>query len=206
MGDHLYTYMDPPNQRHLGQIVESLRRNGVIALPMGTSWAFCIDPASKKARTRLARLRPEHATARRFSLICRDISMATSITLIDGRAFRLLNRIWPGPYTVLLPAQHTLHRQLRMKRAIVGVRIPEAPLAMEVLDQFGGPLLVASVPPDDHGAIPKMGYEVHERFSRDVDLVVDLGDELPGVRTSVLDLSMGEPRVVRQGVGDVSFL
>ncbi len=142
MGEHLYTFIDPPNRRHLDRIVDTLRRDGVIAIPTGTSWAFCVDPASKKARTRMVRLKPDHKSDRTFSLICRDISMATSITMIDGRAYRLLNRLWPGPYTVLLPAKHALYRQLRSKRPVVGVRIPVDELAMTILDVFGGPLLV----------------------------------------------------------------
>ena len=206
MGEHLYTYIDPPNRRHLDQIVEVLRKNGVIAIPTGTSWAFCVDPASKKARTRMVRLKPSHGTDTRFSLICRDISMATSITLIDGRAFRLLNRLWPGPYTILLPSQHSLHRQLRTKRAVVGVRIPVAPLAMVIIEAFGGPLLVSSVPKDAHGALPTMGYEVFERFGRVVDLVVDLGDVMPGDPTTVIDCTMSTPEVIRVGAGDVSRL
>ena len=53
MGEHLYTYADPPNVRHLDQIVDVLRKNGVIALPTGTNWAFCADPTSKKANQQI---------------------------------------------------------------------------------------------------------------------------------------------------------
>ncbi len=206
MGEHLYTYIDPPNQRHLDQIVEVLRKNGVIAIPAGTSWAFCVDPASKKARTRMQRLKPQHGSDTRFSMVCRDISMATAITIIDGQAFRMLNRLWPGPYTILLPSQHAIHRQLRTKRAVVGVRIPVAPLVMAIIEAFGGPLLVSTVPKDIHGAVPSMGYEVYERFGQKVELVVDLGDALPGSPTTVIDCTMSTPEVIRVGAGDVSRL
>ncbi|MBO85046.1 MAG: threonylcarbamoyl-AMP synthase [Deltaproteobacteria bacterium] len=204
MGEHLYTYIDPPNARHLEQIVDTLRRDGVIAIPTGTSWAFCVNPASKKARTRMVRLKPTHKSDTTFSLICRDISMATRVTVIDGRAYRLLHRLWPGAYTVLLPATHAMQRQLRTKRPVVGIRIPEAPLAMELLERFAGPLLVSTVPADPNGRVPKMGYEVYERFGGRVELVVDLGDELPGAPTTVIDLIYGEPELVREGAGDVS--
>ncbi len=206
MGEHLYTFIDPPNRRHLDRIVDTLRRDGVIAIPTGTSWAFCVDPASKKARTRMVRLKPDHKSDRTFSLICRDISMATSITMIDGRAYRLLNRLWPGPYTVLLPAKHALYRQLRSKRPVVGVRIPVDELAMTILDVFGGPLLVSSVPRGIDGSLPTMGFEVFERFGAKIDLVVDLGDQLSGEPTTVIDLQFGEPEVVREGAGDLSRL
>ena len=47
------------------------------------------------------------------------------------------------------------------------------------LERFGGPLLVSTVPPDVHGRPATMGYEVYERFGSKIELVVDLGDELP---------------------------
>ena len=75
---------------------------------------------------------------------------------------------------------------------------------MEILDRFGGPLLVSTVPADLHGRIPTMGYEVYERYGAKVEMVVDLGEELPGTSTTVIDLIYGEPEVVREGAGDLS--
>ena len=106
-------------------------------------------------------------------------------------------------YTVLLPATHAMQRPLRTKRPVVGIRIPEAPLAMEILERFGA-LLVSTVPPDVHGRPATMGYEVYERFGSKIELVVDLGDELPGTVTTVIDMIYGEPELVREGAGDLS--
>lgn len=206
MGEHLYTYDNPPNKRHLQQIGEVLQRNGVIAISTGTSWAFCVDPASKKAITRLTQLKPGHPTNVPFSLLCRDISMATQVTVIDGGAFRVLNRVWPGPFTVLLASHQKLPRLLRTKRSVVGVRIPDEPLAMAIVDQFGGPLLVSSVPRTAAGSLPTMGYEVYEAFGNRIDLVVDLGAELPGVETTVIDMVHGTPEVIREGAGDLGLI
>ncbi len=51
-----------------------------------------------------------------------------------------------------------------------------------------------------------MGFEVFERFGAKIDLVVDLGDQLSGEPTTVIDLQFGEPEVVREGAGDLSRL
>ncbi len=206
MGEHLYTFVDPPNRRHLDQIAQTLRRDGVIAIPTGTSWAFCTDPSSAKAVQRLLQLKPGRSKQVPFSLLCRDISMATTMTSIDSRAFRILNRVWPGPFTILLNATNKLPVRMRTKRSVIGVRIPDDPLAMAIVDHFGSPLLVSSVPRMDDGSLPTLGYEVFEHHGHGLDLVVDLGEPLPGVETTVVDMTYSEPEIIREGVGDLSLL
>ncbi len=203
---HLYTYADPPNPKHVDQILDVLRHDGVIAMSTGTNWAFAADPTSKKANQRIQRLKPNHSNDRPFSLMCSDIAMATTMTAIDGSAYRRLRRIWPGPFTVLLKASRQLPRVLKTKRAIVGVRIPDDPFALHLIERFGGPLVVSTVPKNPDGTYLTMGYEVQELFGHALDLVVDLGEPLPATETTVLDLTSGEVEVVRQGVGDISLL
>lgn len=203
--EHLYTWDDPPNQQHLDQVVQLLRLDGVIALSTGTSWAFAADPSSKKATDRLRQLKPDHAADRPFSLLCASISMASSMASIDGGAYRIVSRLWPGPYTVLLPAGRGLPRVLQTKRSLVGVRVPDARLCTVVAEQFGGPLVVTTIPANDEGAVPTMGFEVVERFEHRVDLVLDLGDPVPGSPTTVLDMSGDGIEVIREGIGPVDF-
>ncbi|TVQ89987.1 MAG: threonylcarbamoyl-AMP synthase [Deltaproteobacteria bacterium] len=204
--EHLYTWQDPPNERHLDQTVDLLRRDGVIALSTGTSWAFAVDPSSKRANQRLSRLKPHRDADRPYALLCSSISMASGMASIDGGAYRLLNRLWPGPYTVLLPAGPELPRVLKTKRKVVGVRVPDTALATLVVDRFGGPIVVTTVPrgPDDQ--LPTMGYEIVEIFGHALDLVLDLGEPVPGTETTVLDLTGDAPQVVRHGVGPLPDL
>ena len=204
MGEHLYTYIDPPNERHLDQITAVLKRGGIIALSTGTSWAFCVDPSSKKALEKVIRLRPNHPEGLPFSLVCRDISMASQVGTIGGQAYRFLHRVFPGPYTVLLFSQKKLPKLLGSKRTTVGVRIPDAPLCQAIIERFGGPLLVSSVPPGPNGVLT-MGWELFESYGHALDYVIDLGEEVPGLKATVVDLTMGEPVVVREGVGSTDF-
>ncbi len=206
MGEHLYTYVDPPNERHLQRIVDVLHHDGVVALPMGTNWAFAASPTSKKAEKRIRQLKPNHDKDRPFSLLCDDIAMASAMTWIDGSAYRVLKRLWPGPYTVLLKANHELPRLLRTKRKTVGVRIPADPLALAVVKAFEGPLMVSTVPKNEAGAVLTMGFEVQEAFGHGLDLVVDLGEPLTGQDSTVLAWDEGDMEIVRVGAGPVEDL
>lgn len=206
MSDHLYTFADPPNERHLQRIVDVLQHDGVIAIGTGTNWAFVASATSKKAEKRIRLLKPNHPKDRPFALLCSDIAMATSMTHIDGRGYRVLKRIWPGPYTVLLKSSHNLPRLLKTKRAVVGVRIPDDVLLRAVVESFGGPLMASTVPHGADGRPLLMGYEVQEVHGHGLDMVVDLGAPLSGDETTVLSLMEGEVEVVREGAGDLSRL
>lgn len=206
MGDHLYTYDDPPNERDLDTILDVLHHDGVIALPMGTNWAFAASATSKKAEKRIRRLRPGHPDDRPFSMLCDDIARASTMTWIDGRAYRLLKRLWPGPYTVLLKASHDLPRLLRTKRAVVGVRIPEEPLARLLVERRNEPLIVSTIPRGERDEPYRMGFEIQETLGHALDLVVDLGRELPGTDSTVVRMIDGEVEVVREGAGPTDLL
>lgn len=206
MGEHLYTYVDPPNRRDLDTLVESLRLDGVLAMPGGTNWVFAADPRSKKAMQRIQRLKPDHPTDRPFALMAADIPAVTGMASVDGATYKLLKRIWPGPFTVLLKSGRELPRILLTKRKVIGVRVPVDPLAQAVLEAWGGPLMISTVPHQPGGQCCTLGFEVFERFGNEVDFVVDLGEELPGTMTTVLDVSTGALEILREGAGDLSLL
>jgi tRNA threonylcarbamoyl adenosine modification protein (Sua5/YciO/YrdC/YwlC family) len=206
MGDHLYTFIDPPNPKHLKQIIWVLESDGVLAVPAGRSWMLCCKPDSKKAIQKIRQLKPLRDKDKPFSVVCDSISMASDMAAINGVAFRLLNRICPGPFTILLRSNRLLPKLLKNKRQVVGIRIPDEPLIVEIIRQIGHPLLATSVPTDPDGEIFKMGYAIHEVFGHGIDLVVDLGEELSGELTTILDLTDGEVSVIRDGAGDLSLI
>ncbi|MGE0174747.1 MAG: L-threonylcarbamoyladenylate synthase [Oligoflexales bacterium] len=206
VSEHLYTYINPPNERHLARVCQILADDGVIIYPTGINWAFACDAASKKAIDKINRIKggdDKHA----FSLICSDISMASTVSNIDHGLYRVLKRLWPGHYTVLLKRNRSLPKQIKDKRQIVGVRIPDSPLALAVVEKFGKPLVTSSLPPKKDGTFYHLGYEVFEDFaSRGIDILLDLGEHLPGLESTIVDYSEGSPVIVREGAGDVSLI
>jgi len=206
MGEHLYTFIDPPNPKHLKQIQWVLENDGVLAVPADTSWMLCCKPNSKKAIQKIRQLKPLRDKDKPFSVVCDSISMASDMAAINGQAFRLLNRICPGPYTVLLKSGRLLPKLLKNKRQVVGIRIPNAPLILEIVRQMETPLLATSIPTDANGEVLRMGFAIHEEYSHGIDLVVDLGEELPGTSTTIIDMTQGSVDIVREGAGDISIL
>ena len=205
MAEHVYTYDDPPSERDMVRTLKVLENDGVIAYPTDVNWAIGCDCVSSKALDRIHALKPMHPKDRPFSLICSSISMAAEYAAIDGMAYRLLKKAWPGAYTILLTANKNFPRQLKDKRRVVGIRIPDCRLTLAIVEKLGRPLATTSVPPlpgSEFGELPHFGYQVHEAFGHALDLVLDLGDERPGQESTIVDLTSGAPEIMRRGIGD----
>lgn len=202
MAEHLYTYINPPAEKHLERACQILAADGVLCVPAGTSWAFACDAASVKALDQIRLLNPSHPKDRPFSLACSTVSMAAEYGQIDHRLYRLIRKVWPGPFTILLNRNRSLVRQLKDKRPVVGIRIPESPLLLALIEKFGRPLAVTSLPHRKDDQPYRAGYEVFESYGHGIDLLLDLGDELTGQDSTVVDCSGDEPVLIRRGAGD----
>jgi tRNA threonylcarbamoyl adenosine modification protein (Sua5/YciO/YrdC/YwlC family) len=206
MGEHLYTHIDPPNERDLKRVSTILDAGGVVALPAGTTWMFCCDAASKKGVAQIRLLKPMHPKEKPFSLICSSISMASQMARIDNHAYRSLSRICPGHFTILFKSTKFVPKLLGNKRATVGIRIPNEPLTLALVEHYGKPLIATSVPDDEEGLAMTMGYAIQDVYGHGLDMVLDLGEELIGQETTILDFTSGEAEVVRQGAGELADL
>ena len=202
----LYTYSDPPSEKHLKRVCGILEKGGVISYPVGANWAFGCDALSVKALDRIRTLKPDHPKVKSFSLLCSSIKMASDYGHIDSCLYRLLKKMWPGPYTVIVPSERSLARQLKDKRQLVGLRVPECGMVRALLEMYGKALATTSVPRRRDGSAYSMGYEVEKSFGHAIDIIVDLGEELSGLESTVVSFESGVPEVIREGLGDVSFL
>lgn len=211
MALHLFTYDDPPSERDLVRTIQVLQDGGLIAYPTDLNWAMGCDATNVKALDRLYLLKPHRKKELPFSLIVSSIAMAADYVEIGNSAYRLLRKAWPGPYTVILPAAKNLPRLFREKRSMIGIRVPESPLLLAVVERLGRPLISTSVPrlplkgeefePPD-GQLPRFGYEVDEVCGHSLDLILDLGQELPGQESTVVNMTGPYPEIVRAGAGD----
>lgn len=215
MAEHLYTYDNPPSVRDIQKITDLLKKDGVIAYPTDLNWAMGCDAISVHGLERLRLIKGNQGKNHPFSLIVSSISMAADYVYISNSAYRILKKAWPGPYTVLLTSSRSLPRQLKDKRKVIGIRIPDSPLLQAVIDSLGRPLASTSFPsvldsnlrgreePDENMKQEyRLGYEIVDSYGHALDMVVDLGHELPGLESTVIDMTSSTPMIIRRGSGD----
>lgn len=194
-------YDKQPAERDVARIVEVLERDGVVVCPTGGVYALCCSLRQPRAVARLQSMCGK--SAGELSVIFADLASAAEYCRIDNAAFRVLKRNLPGQFTFILPASSRIPDRVMAKRRTVGVRIPDNGVVRAIVTALGAPLLSASVhSPEDEEEYATDPSLIEERYGREVDAVVD-GGAGRNVPTTVVDLTGGEPEIVREGGGEL---
>lgn len=205
MAQYFEVNSENPQKRLLHRAVEILKSGGIGAYPTDSCYAIGCLPGDKEALDRIRlirRLDEEH----NLTLICADLSEIGQLAKVDNSAFRLLRALTPGPYTFLLPATRDVPRRLRHpKRKTIGIRIPADNVTRGLLDELGGPLMTTSLVLPGADQPLSEPEEIREQLDHALDFIIAAGARSLE-ETTVLDLVDGEPKLVRQGIGDATAI
>jgi tRNA threonylcarbamoyl adenosine modification protein (Sua5/YciO/YrdC/YwlC family) len=197
--------VETPSARKIAQAVEVLHRGGVAAYPTDSVYALgcAIEARDAIAKIYRARQMPE---TQRLALICPDLSSASQYGLLSQTAFRLAQKIFPGPYTLVVPATREVPRTLTdSKRRKVGLRVTSHPIAQALARGLGRPLLTSSAIPAGSLAPCRDAEEILEAFEHFVDVVID-SDMTGGEPSTVLEVDDSGVTVLREGAGPIDGL
>ena len=205
MSQYFEVHPDNPQLRLIKQAVALLHGGGVCAVPTDSSYALVCHLDDKAAAEHLRRIR-QVDDKHHLTLLCRDLSELASYARVDNRQYRLLKLGTPGPYTFILEATKEVPRRLsHPSRRTIGLRVPQHKVTQALLAELGQPLLATTLIAPDETDPLNDPEDIRERFQKLVAAVVDAG-ACPMQPTTVIDLSEGEPRLVRQGRGDLTRL
>ena len=205
MSQYFEVHPDNPQLRLIKQAVALLHGGGVCAVPTDSSYALVCHLDDKAAAEQLRRIR-QVDDKHHLTLLCRDLSELASYARVDNRQYRLLKLGTPGPYTFILEATKEVPRRLsHPSRRTIGLRVPQHKVMQALLTELGQPLLATTLIAPGETDPLNDPQEIRERFQKLVAAVVDAG-ACPMAPTTVIDLTDDEPRLVRQGRGDLSRL
>jgi tRNA threonylcarbamoyl adenosine modification protein (Sua5/YciO/YrdC/YwlC family) len=194
-----------PEPRLIRRAADIVRGGGVIAYPTDSCYALGCHIGDKAALERVRRIRQADRN-HHFTLVCRNVGESARFARIDTPQFRLLKACTPGPYTFLLPATRETPRRLQHeRRRTIGIRVPDHPVPQMLLAELQEPLMSSTlIIPGD--ALPLTdALEIRTRLEHEIDAVLDCGN--CGVEpTTVVDLAVSPPAVVRRGKGDLGLL
>lgn len=203
MTQYFTLYPDNPQPRLIKQAAAMLREGAVIVYPTDSGYALGCHLDDKEAVTRIRQIRglddKHHLT-----LVCKDLSELATYARVSNNQFRLLKNNTPGSYTFILEATKEVPRRLQHpKRSTVGVRIPDHPIALALLQELGEPLLSSTlIVPDASFPLTDVD-EIRERLERQVDLIIE-GGTVGIDPTTVIDLTSDTAVLVRAGRGDIA--
>lgn len=202
----LKMYPENPNPRHLEKIVEVLRKGGIIIYPTDTIYGIGCDIHNHKAVENIARIKGIKADKANFSIICYDLSQISDYTRpLSNAVFKLMKKNLPGPFTFILNANNKVPSIFQSNKKTVGIRIPDNRIILEIVREFGSPILTTSVHDVDeiveYTTDPEL---IHETYNEKVDLVVD-GGFGQNIASTIVDCTGDEFVIIRQGIEELTM-
>ena len=203
----LKIYEKNPNERAIQQVVDVLKKGGLIIYPTDTIYGLGCDITNQKAIEKIYQLRGIKPEKANLSFICYDLShISDYIKPIDNATFRLLKKALPGPFTFIFEANNKVPKLLSSNKKTVGIRVPANNIAREIVKVLGNPIVSASIHDEDeileYSTDPEL---IYEKYKDKVDLVID-GGYGDNTASTVVDCTTGEFQVLRQGKGDLTEL
>jgi tRNA threonylcarbamoyl adenosine modification protein (Sua5/YciO/YrdC/YwlC family) len=200
----LQIHAEHPEPRKIQQAKAKIEEGRVIIYPTDTIYGLGADVEDRLAIDRIYALR-KLDKKKPLSIVCASLSQASRYAIMENETFRVMKRLLPGPYTFILPATREAPKMGDTKRRAVGIRFPEHPVALALIESLGRPLLSTSAFIDDGEGEPVLSSpsELADHYGDGVALVLDAGP-LEGTPSSVIDWTGEDPVVVRAGAGDVS--
>ena len=191
--------VDParPEPTTLERAAQALRMARLVAFPTETFYALGAAALDARAVRALFALkdRPE---SKPVLVLVDSIAMVEALAVVTASARNLMIRHWPGALTLVLPARDVVPAEVTAGTRTIGVRLSSHPVAQGLVQALGGPVTAPSANPS--GAPPPtsvatvLGY-----FPDALDLVLDGGPTIGGPASTVLDLTLDPPRLIREG-------
>ena len=200
----LRVYEKNPQMRAIKKAVEIIQSGGLIVYPTDTIYGLGCDLHNKKAFEKLYRIKNMDEKTP-LSFISPDLSKVSSYAKVSNRAYRLMNKYLPGPFTFILPAKKEVNKYMLHKRKQVGFRVPDSNVCRLLTEESGNPLVSTSVPLWGETVL-NSGEAIHDYFGSEIDLVLDI-DVLVSEPSTVVDLTSDDDfKIIRQGKGLIQIL
>ena len=175
-----------------------LRRGGLLGIPTETVYGLGADALNEDAVRRIfeAKGRPQDnpliihvPSADWLARYCRDVPPA---------AYRLAERFWPGPLTMILPRRDIVPLRTTGGLETVGVRCPDHPVTLAIIEAAGVPIAAPSGNTSGRPSPTTAGHMMEDMLGK-IEGIVDGGPCTVGVESTILDLTVQPPRLLRPG-------
>jgi tRNA threonylcarbamoyl adenosine modification protein (Sua5/YciO/YrdC/YwlC family) len=194
-----------PQQRSIQEICHALKNGAIMLYPTDTVYAIGCDLNVKSAVERVRQIK-RLSNDKPLTFLCSSLSNISEYAVVTDKAYKIMKRLIPGPYTFLLPATKLVPKLvMNPKRKTTGIRVPDHVICHAILETLENPVISTSAHlPDEEGDFPTIELEVAKLFDeldKVVDIIVENGLD-PGDRVStIVDFTTDEPAIVRKGLG-----
>ena len=205
MADFINVYSETPNPKDLLRVTKILNKGGVIIFPTDTVYGLGCLSNNLSALDRYAKIKGLRIEQAPLSFLFQDIrSLSNYVAPMNSKTFKLVKRLLPGPYALIMNAAQKLPKPFQ-KRKTIGVRISNHPVLQSLLPLLEVPLITSSLhDPDEILDYTTDPENLFEQWESKIDLMLSdgYGNNIP---STVLDLSTDPFEIIREGAGEIPF-
>ncbi|QHL87177.1 threonylcarbamoyl-AMP synthase [Nibribacter ruber] len=199
----LKIHPDNPQPKALAQVVEVLKKGGLVIYPTDTIYGLGCDLHNVRAVERLCQLRGLNPAKAQLSFVCNDLTNISEYAKISTQTYKVMKKALPGPFTFVLEASSKVPKIGGVKRKTVGIRVPDNNICLTLVTELGNPIVSTSIHDEDEVVEYTTDPElIYEKYRNLVDLVIDggYGNNIP---STVINCENDEFEVLREGAGDI---
>ncbi|MDX5348460.1 MAG: threonylcarbamoyl-AMP synthase [Hymenobacteraceae bacterium] len=200
----LQIHPDNPPLNKILQVVDVLRKGGVIIYPTDTIYGLGCDLHNTKAVERLCQIKGVKPDKVNLSFICSDLTHISDYARgFSTQTYKVMKKALPGPFTFVLEASSKVPRYSGNKKKTVGIRVPDNNICLMLVKELGNPIISTSIHDEDdvveYSTDPEL---IFEKYRNQVDIVID-GGYGKNIPSTVVDVQHDSFEVLRQGAGDI---
>jgi L-threonylcarbamoyladenylate synthase len=188
-----------PEERRIREAADVLGKGGVIGYPTETVYGLGTDAYNDEALEKLFKIKGREV-GKPISILIGNMDMLEEVTArVPPLAMSLIRGHWPGPLTIIFEASKMCSPILTGNSGKIGVRISPNPIAQKLLGAFKRPLTSTRA---NFSGMPSLSdpHELYRVFRGRIDLILDGGKTKGEAVSTVIDVTVSPPRVVREGV------
>lgn len=180
-----------PEPEKIAEAARILRQGGLVVFPTETVYGIAADANNPKAMEKLCSVK-QRSEGKRFSILVAQRGIVENYAnYTNPNLYKLIDKYWPGPLTVILPAKHG--------GDTIGIRMPDHTIALNLVEHSGCTIAAPSANVEGKKA-PTNVTEALEDLDGLVDLAIDGGPVEFGISSTIVDFTSSKPIVTREGV------
>jgi L-threonylcarbamoyladenylate synthase len=179
-----------------------MKKGSIIVYPTDTVYGIGANIFDEKALLKVfsVKKRPKNKPLSICLSLVEDIEM---VAHMDDETEKIIRKILPGPFTLILKKKNSVSSLLTAGSDRIGIRIPDSKVCTDLSRDFPITSTSANISGYD---VPESPEEVLKQLGSSVDMIVDAGICKHGIHSTVVDMTVKPPKVLRKGAGNNQLL
>jgi L-threonylcarbamoyladenylate synthase len=187
-----------PKDDHIVATSQIIKNGGVIVFPTQYLYGLGANALNAKAVDRVFEIKQRSYLKPLLVLIPHRKDLKKLVQHVSLAAEHIMNCFWPGAVTLIFKAKDTLPANLTAGTGKVGIRMPHHPVALALSKAVGVPLTATSANITGNSGCSKIS-DIDPQILKKVDLILDAGPLKGGIGSTVVDVTVDPPEILREG-------